>query len=150
MLSMLWNSLRVCWAYFECRFCEMGRDFPLCWPALVSSSAAWPHREVPLSQKYPSRSSCVRTATSDPDLEAEVRFPPRLVLDGVVYLGEALWRGVGGLCPACPVGGGGDKGGACAPSPLSPASLERGYRARIFKCLWGPGIDSKERIPPPM
>ncbi len=22
------------------------------------------------------------------------------------------------------------------------------YRARIFKCLWGPGIDSKEWIPP--
>jgi hypothetical protein len=22
------------------------------------------------------------------------------------------------------------------------------YRARTFKCLWGPGIDSKEWIPP--
>jgi hypothetical protein len=22
------------------------------------------------------------------------------------------------------------------------------YRARTFKCLWGPGIDSKELIPP--
>ncbi len=52
------------------------------WPALVSSSAAWPRREVPFSQKYSSRLSCVRTMTSDPDLEAKVRFPPRLVLDG--------------------------------------------------------------------
>ncbi len=51
-------------------------------PALVSSSAAWPRREVPFSQKYSPRSSCVRTMTSDPDLEAEVRFPPRLVPDG--------------------------------------------------------------------
>jgi hypothetical protein len=51
-------------------------------PALVSSSAAWTCREVPLSQKYSPHSSCVRTMTSDPDLEDEVRFPPRLVLDG--------------------------------------------------------------------
>ncbi len=26
--------------------------------------------------------------------------------------------------------------------------LYRVYRARIFKCLWGPGIDSKKLIPP--
>ncbi len=31
-------------------------------------------REVPFSQKCSPRSSCVRTVTSDPDLEAEVRF----------------------------------------------------------------------------
>ncbi len=51
-------------------------------PALVSNSAAWPRREVSISQKYSPRSSCVRTMTSGPDLEAEVRFPLRLVPDG--------------------------------------------------------------------
>jgi hypothetical protein len=56
-------------------------------PALVSSSAVWPHREVPFSQKYSPRSSCIRTMTSDPDLEAEVRFPPRLVPDGYRNMG---------------------------------------------------------------
>ena len=25
-----------------------------------------------------------------------------------------------------------------------PFCIARGYRARIFKCLWSPGIDSKE------
>ncbi len=48
-------------------------------PILTHLSSHW---TVPLSQKYSPRSSCVRTVTSDPDLEAEVRFPPRLVLDG--------------------------------------------------------------------
>jgi hypothetical protein len=35
-------------------------------------------------------------------------------------------------------------------SGFQPFSLAlwSGYRARIFKCLWGPGIDSKEWIPP--
>jgi hypothetical protein len=37
-------------------------------------------------------------------------------------------------------GGGGCWGGSVSESIL--------YRARIFKCLWGPGIDSKEWIPP--
>jgi hypothetical protein len=37
---------------------------------------------MPFSQKCSIRSSCVRTVTSDPDLEAEVRFSPRLVPDG--------------------------------------------------------------------
>jgi hypothetical protein len=27
---------------------------------------------------------------------------------------------------------------------FQPATGARGARARIFKCLWGPGIDSKE------
>jgi hypothetical protein len=51
-------------------------------PALVSTSAAWPRREVPFGQKCSLQSSCVRNVTSDQDLKAEVRFPPRLVLDG--------------------------------------------------------------------
>ncbi len=51
-------------------------------PALVSISAVWPRREVPFSQKYSPRSSCVRIVTSDPDLEAEMRFSLRLVPDG--------------------------------------------------------------------
>ncbi len=51
-------------------------------PALVFGSAVWPRREVPFSQKYSPRSSCVRTMTFDQDLEAAVRFLPRLILDG--------------------------------------------------------------------
>ncbi len=48
----------------------------------------------------------------------------------VVSLGEgyALWRGVVGLCPACPDGGGEGRRGASAPSSLSSASPEGGYR----------------------
>jgi hypothetical protein len=40
----------------------------------------------------------------------------------VVSLGEgyALWRGVVGLCPGCPDGGGERGGGGYAPCPLSP------------------------------
>jgi hypothetical protein len=50
---------------------------------------------MPFSQKCSIRSSCARIATSDPDLEAEVRFSPRLVLDGR-FPGEGV----------CPVEGG--------------------------------------------
>jgi hypothetical protein len=58
--------------------------------------------------------------TSDPDLEAEVRFSPRLFLDGSFLgggvcpvEGGALWRGVVGLCLACPGDGGEGEGGLC-------------------------------------
>ncbi len=55
----------------------------------------------------------------------------------IFYLGEGdvLWRGVGGLCPACPVGGGEGGRGACAPSPLSPASPVRGGVIGYFHAL---------------
>ncbi len=33
-------------------------------------------------------------------------------------------------------------------NPIPAPHKEREYRARSFKCLWGPGIDSKEWIPP--
>jgi hypothetical protein len=46
---------------------------------------------MPFSQKCSIWSSCVRNVTSDPDLEAKVRFSPRLALDGS-FLG-------GGVCP---------------------------------------------------
>ena len=38
--------------------------------------------------------------TSDPDLEAEVRFHRGWC--SLLGEGYALWRGVVGLCPACP------------------------------------------------
>ena len=59
------------------------------------------------SQKFFIRSSCARTMTSDPDLEAKKRFSPRSILDDS-FLGEgvALWRGVVGPSPGCPEGGG--------------------------------------------
>ena len=46
--------------------------------------------------------------TSDPDLEAEVRFSPRLVLDGS-FPGDGVCpvEGVEDPCPGCPEGGGG-------------------------------------------
>ena len=79
-------------------------------PALVSSSAVWPRREMPFGQKCFIRSSCARTMTSDPDLEAKTRFSPRSILDDS-FLGEgvALWRGGGGFLPRLPwrEGGGG-------------------------------------------
>jgi hypothetical protein len=61
---------------------------------------------MPFSQKCFIRSSCARTMTSDPDLEAKTRFSPRSILDDS-FLGEgvALWRGVVGSCPGCPEGG---------------------------------------------
>jgi hypothetical protein len=48
----------------------------------------------------------------------------------VVFLGEgyALWRGLVGLCPACPDGGGEGGRGVVAPSSLTPASPGGGYR----------------------
>ncbi len=72
---------------------------------------------------------CVRNVTSDPDLEAEVRYSPRLVLDGSFLGGGgyALWRGVVGPCPACPDGGGGEKGGRCTQFPVTCLS-RGGYR----------------------
>ena len=89
-------------------------------PALVSSSAVRPRREMPFSQKCFIRSSCARTMTSDPDLEAKTRFSPRSILDDS-FLGEgvALWRGVVGSCPGCPDGGEGVEG--VAPCTFSPA-----------------------------
>ena len=67
---------------------------------------------MPFSQKCSIRSSCARTMTSGPDLEAKTRFSPRSILDDS-FLGEgvALWRGVVGSCPGCPEGGGGRGGG---------------------------------------
>ena len=50
--------------------------------------------------------------TFDSDLEAKMRFSPRSILDGS-FPGEgvSLWRGVVGLCPGCPEGGGMGGGG---------------------------------------
>ena len=64
-------------------------------PALVSSSAVRPRREMPFSQKCSIRSSCARTVTSDPDLEAKVRFSPRPILDGS-FPGEGVCSVEGG------------------------------------------------------
>jgi hypothetical protein len=49
--------------------------------------------------------------TSDPDLEAKMRFSPRSILDdSFLGKGVALWRGVVGSCPDCPERGGGGGG----------------------------------------
>jgi hypothetical protein len=49
--------------------------------------------------------------TSDPDLEAKMRFSPRSILDdSFLGKGVALWRGVVGSCPDCPERGGGWRG----------------------------------------
>jgi hypothetical protein len=59
--------------------------------------------------------------TSDSDLEAEVRF-----LRGWSQMGSlpgkgyALWRGVVGVCPACPDGGERERG---AVAPQNPGYL---------------------------
>jgi hypothetical protein len=92
-------------------------------PALVSSSAAQPRREMPFSQKCSIRSSCARTLTSDPDLEAEVRFSRRPVLDGS-FPGEGVCsvEGGSGFLPRLPWRGG--EGGRglhfCSLSPAFP------------------------------
>ncbi len=92
-------------------------------PALVSSSAVWPRREMPFSQKCSIRSSCARTLTSDPDLEAETRFSPRSIQDGS-FLGEGVCsvEGGSGSLPRLPWRGGRGGGGLVAPSicHLSP------------------------------
>ena len=64
--------------------------------------------------------------TSDPDLEAEVRFSPRLVLDSS-FLGGRVCpvEGVVGLCPVCPDGGGGEKGGSGTQFPVTCLSRGR-------------------------
>ena len=56
--------------------------------------------------------------TSDPDLEAKMRFSPRSILDDS-FLGEgvALWRGDSGFLPRLPRRGGGrGRRGLVAPS----------------------------------
>ncbi len=96
-------------------------------PALVSISAVWPRTEVPFSQKCSLRSSCVRTATFDPDLEAEVSFY-RGWSQMSSFLGGGVCpvEGVVGLCPACSDGGGGggEKGEGCTQFPVT--CLSRG------------------------
>jgi hypothetical protein len=76
---------------------------------------------MPFSQKCSIRSSCARTVTSDPDLEAEVRFSPRPVLDGS-FPGEGVcsMEGGSGSLPRLPWRGGAGKRGLVAPSTLSP------------------------------
>ncbi len=64
-------------------------------PVLVSSSAVQPRKEMLFSQKCSIRSSCARTVTSDPDLEAEARFSPRPNLDGS-FPGEGVCSVEGG------------------------------------------------------
>ncbi len=100
-------------------------------PALVSSSTAWPRREMPFSHKCSIRSSCVRNVTSDPDLEAKVRFSPRLVLDGS-FLGEGVCpvEGVVGPCPGFPEGG---KGG-CTLSLVTCLSWKKGWEPLYLLC----------------
>jgi hypothetical protein len=46
----------------------------------------------------------------------------------VVFLGEGyvLWRGVVGLCPACPDGGGEGRRGGMHPVPYHLSFLEKG------------------------
>jgi len=58
--------------------------------------------------------------TFDPDLEAKMRSSLRSILDGS-FPGEgvSLWRGVLGLCPGCPEGGGRVEG-ASGTQHLSP------------------------------
>ena len=59
--------------------------------------------------------------TSDPDLEAKMRFSPRSILDdSFLGKGVALWKGVVGSCPDCPKRGGGEVEGAGGTLHLSP------------------------------
>ena len=97
---------------------------------------------MPFSQKCFIRSSCARTMTSDPDLEAKTRFSPRSILDDS-FLGEgvALWRGVVGPCPGCPEGEEGVEG--VAPCTLSPAFPGKGLRTLVLTGhSLGPGSSS--------
>ncbi len=50
---------------------------------------------MPFSQKCSIQSSCARTVTSDPDMEAEARFSPRPILDGS-FPGEGVCSVEGG------------------------------------------------------
>ncbi len=61
--------------------------------------------------------------TSDPDLEAEVRFSPRPVLDGS-FPGDGVCsvEGGSGSLPRLPWRGGEGGRGLVAPSTLSPVS----------------------------
>ena len=87
---------------------------------------------MPFSQKCFIRSSCARTMTSDPDLEAKTRFSPRSILDDS-FLGEgvALWRGVVGPCPGCPEGGG-RGGGGCTLYLLTCPSWKKGFGTLVL------------------
>jgi hypothetical protein len=66
----------------------------------------------------------------------------------VVFLGEgyALWRGVVGLCPGCPEGGGGEKGGM-HPVPCHLSFLKK-WLGTLALAVWLLGPRSPSLMTP--
>ena len=82
---------------------------------------------MPFGQKCFIRSSCARSMTSDPDLEAKTRFSPRSISDDS-FLGEGgvSVEGGSGFLPRLPKGGwGGGVVGRAAHCTFSPALPEK-------------------------